>query len=53
MSSRSKMDYTGHTRCAKVINFPKDNANLGEIVKVKVTGLRTHSLYGEVARSSV
>ncbi len=52
-SSRSKLDYTGHTRCAKVVNFPKDNANLGEIVKVRVTGLRTHSLYGEVARSSV
>jgi tRNA-2-methylthio-N6-dimethylallyladenosine synthase len=52
-SSRSEMDYTGHTRCNKVINFPKAGANLGEVIKVKVTGLRTHSLYGEVARSSV
>jgi tRNA-2-methylthio-N6-dimethylallyladenosine synthase len=53
ISSRSADDFTGHTRCNKVVNFPKANAGLGEIVKVRITGLRTHSLYGEVARNSV
>jgi len=60
-SSRSSSDYTGHTRCNKVVNFPvappKDSTNdfedLGNLVNVKITGVKSHSLYGEMVRSYV
>jgi tRNA-2-methylthio-N6-dimethylallyladenosine synthase len=52
-SSRSSSDYTGHTRCNKVVNFPiaapMGLENLGKLVNVNITGVKSHSLYGEMA----
>lgn len=47
-SARSRDDLSGHTTCNKVINFRAEPRLIGEIVKVKVTEAKTHSLYGEV-----
>ena len=49
MSSRSSSDYTGHTRCNKVVNFPIVTEVLGKLVKVKINEVKSHSLYGEMA----
>jgi len=49
VSSRSSSDYTGHTRCNKVVNFPITTEVLGRLVKVKITEVKSHSLYGEMA----
>jgi tRNA-2-methylthio-N6-dimethylallyladenosine synthase len=48
-SSRSPSDYTGHTRCNKVVNFPAAAEALGKLVNVKITEVKSHSLYGEMA----
>src|SRR5882672_1861164 len=52
-SSKSSSDYTGHTRCNKVLNFPiaspMGSDALGKLVKVKITGVKSHSLYREMA----
>jgi tRNA-2-methylthio-N6-dimethylallyladenosine synthase len=48
-SSRSPSDYTGHTRCNKVVNFPAAADALGKLVNVKITEVKSHSLYGEMA----
>ena len=48
VSTRSDLDHKGHTRCQKVINFPKGNSSLGDIVRVKVEETRAHSLYGAI-----
>ncbi len=47
-SARSNDDYTGHTRCNKVVNFRKQGEMLGELAKVKVTQVHQNSLYGEL-----
>jgi len=39
---------TGYTKTFKVINVLGDSSLIGKIVKVKVTKVRTWSLYGEV-----
>ena len=46
-SARSTLDFTGHTRCNKIVNFRKGGCALGDIAKVKVQECRPHSLYGE------
>ncbi len=48
VSARSISDMTGHTRCNKVVNFPRETVGLGEIVKVRVTECKAHSLYGRL-----
>ncbi|MEP7270895.1 MAG: tRNA (N6-isopentenyl adenosine(37)-C2)-methylthiotransferase MiaB [Acidobacteriota bacterium] len=48
LSARSENDHTGHTKCNKVVNFPKAESNLGDVVKVLVKESRPHSLYGEL-----
>jgi tRNA-2-methylthio-N6-dimethylallyladenosine synthase len=53
MSSRSPSDYTGHTRCNKVVNFPIAAEALGKLVNVKITGVKSHSLYGEMVGGCV
>ena len=50
-SARSLTDLTGHTRCQKVVNFPAGADLIGEIVEVRVTEIKPHSLYGELART--
>jgi tRNA-2-methylthio-N6-dimethylallyladenosine synthase len=52
-SSRSPSDYTGHTRCNKVVNFPIAAEALGKLVNVKITRVKSHSLYGEMAGCNV
>jgi tRNA-2-methylthio-N6-dimethylallyladenosine synthase len=52
-SSRSPSDYTGHTRCNKVVNFPIAAEALGKLVNVYITGVKSHSLYGEMAGDCV
>lgn len=47
-SARSEQDYVGHTRCNKVVNFPTNDNLLGQLVNVKVTQVKQHSLYGEI-----
>ncbi|MCI0659615.1 MAG: tRNA (N6-isopentenyl adenosine(37)-C2)-methylthiotransferase MiaB [Acidobacteria bacterium] len=49
ISSRSDSDYAGHTRCNKVVNFPITTEALGRLVNVTITGVKNHSLYGEIA----
>jgi tRNA-2-methylthio-N6-dimethylallyladenosine synthase len=47
-SSRSSSDYSGHTRCNKVVNFPVVAGVLGGLAPVKITEVKSHSLYGEM-----
>ena len=49
ISSRSSSDFTGHTRCNKVVNFPVSSITLGDLARVRITHVKNHSLYGEVA----
>jgi tRNA-2-methylthio-N6-dimethylallyladenosine synthase len=52
-SARSADDFTGHTRCNKVVNFHAPGELLGKLVQVKVTQAYQNSLYGEfVAQAS-
>ena len=48
-SAKSKADLTGHTTCHKVVNFRAGPELIGEIVRVRVTQAKAHSLYGELA----
>jgi tRNA-2-methylthio-N6-dimethylallyladenosine synthase len=47
-SSKSESDMTGHSTCHKVVNFPGNVSNLGEVVKVRISAAKQNSLYGEV-----
>ena len=47
-SARSEQDLTGHTRCQKVVNFPGGRERIGTLAQVKVTDVKTNSLYGEL-----
>ena len=47
-SARSVDHHTGHTRCNKVVNFPRVDSRLGEIIKVRIEDCRSHSLYGSI-----
>ena len=51
VSARSRRDLTGHTTCHKVVNFSAGEALAGEILKLRVTEAKSHSLYGEVLPS--
>lgn len=48
VSAKSLQEMTGHTSCNKVINFAADESLLGQIVRVKVTEAKNHSLRGVV-----
>jgi tRNA-2-methylthio-N6-dimethylallyladenosine synthase len=47
-SARSTEDLAGHTRCNKIVNFPRAGARIGDLVNVRITDIRANSLYGEV-----
>jgi tRNA-2-methylthio-N6-dimethylallyladenosine synthase len=47
VSSKSEADFTGHTTCHKVVNFPRQSMQLGEVAKVRITNAKRNSLYGE------
>jgi tRNA-2-methylthio-N6-dimethylallyladenosine synthase len=46
-SSKSKEDVTGHSTCHKVVNFPRNSVELGEVVTIRVNDVKPNSLYGE------
>jgi tRNA-2-methylthio-N6-dimethylallyladenosine synthase len=56
-STRSDADLTGHTRCNKIVNFPSstsvgapfnEKTKPGDIVKIRITEVKSHSLYGHL-----
>ena len=47
VSSKSEADFSGHTTCHKVVNFPRQSLQLGEVAKVRITNVKKNSLYGE------
>jgi tRNA-2-methylthio-N6-dimethylallyladenosine synthase len=47
VSSKSEADFSGHTTCHKVVNFPTQSIELGEVAKVRITNVKKNSLYGE------
>ncbi|MGQ0761470.1 MAG: tRNA (N6-isopentenyl adenosine(37)-C2)-methylthiotransferase MiaB [Acidobacteriota bacterium] len=47
VSSKSEADLSGHTTCHKVVNFPRQSTQLGEVAKVRITNIKKNSLYGE------
>ena len=47
-SSRTASGLTGHSPCHKIVNFESSSDMLGSIVDVKVTEIKTNSLFGEV-----
>ena len=49
VSAKSELDFTGHTSCHKVVNFPRQELSLGEITRIKITKAKQNSLYGEMA----
>lgn len=48
VSSRSVDDLTGHSTCQKLVNFRGSKAMLGSVVDVKISEIKSNSLFGEV-----
>ena len=48
VSSRSETGLTGHSTCHKIVNFAGSRDLLGKIVDVRITEIKTNSLFGEV-----
>ena len=48
ISSRSETGITGHSTCHKIVNFEGSRDMLGKIVDVRITEIKTNSLFGEV-----
>src|SRR5688572_17668822 len=53
VSSKSKADFSGHTTCHKVVNFPRQSMQLGEVAKVRITNVNKNSLYGEALAAAL
>ena len=49
-SSRSDSGLTGHSTCHKIVNFEGSKEMLGQIVDVRITEIKTNSLFGEVVK---
>lgn len=47
-SSRTENGLTGHSTCHKVVNFEGEKSLLGRIVSVRITEIKSNSLFGEV-----
>lgn len=47
-SAKSNSDMSGHSTCHKVVNFQADSQVLGTEVDVRITAVKSNSLYGEV-----
>lgn len=47
-STRSDTGLTGHSTCHKIVNFEGNRDMLGKVVDVKITEVKTNSLFGEV-----
>lgn len=48
MSAKSDRHLSGHSTCHKVVNFEARQNGLGEIHNVKITDVKSNSLFGEV-----
>jgi tRNA-2-methylthio-N6-dimethylallyladenosine synthase len=48
VSNRNKEHLNGHTTCHKVVNFKGDSKLLGKIVNIKITEVKTNTLYGQI-----
>jgi tRNA-2-methylthio-N6-dimethylallyladenosine synthase len=48
VSSKSASDLTGHSTCHKVVNFRGKSEMLGSVVDVRISDIKTNSLFGEV-----
>lgn len=48
-SARSGDGLTGHSTCHKVVNFKGDPGLLGTVAKVRITEVKSNSLFGEIA----
>jgi len=48
LSAKSDKDLSGHSTCHRVINFQGGREMLGEIVNIRVSDVKSNSLYGEV-----
>lgn len=51
VSSKFETDLFGHTPCQKVVNFTAPVGMLGSIVDVKITGIKTNGLFGELCNN--
>lgn len=49
-SSRSDSGLAGHSTCHKIVNFEGSKEMLGQIVDVRITEIKTNSLFGEVVK---
>jgi tRNA-2-methylthio-N6-dimethylallyladenosine synthase len=47
-SSRSADHLTGHSTCHRIVNFPSDGDMLGKTVDVRITEIKSNSLFGEM-----
>ncbi len=52
-SARSEDELTGHTRCNKVVNFPKSAQKPGDLAQVRITAATQNSLRGVAVQHSV
>lgn len=48
ISTRDSGEFSGHTPCHKVVNFPATEDVLGKIVKVKILQAKAFTLYGKI-----
>jgi tRNA-2-methylthio-N6-dimethylallyladenosine synthase len=48
LSARTPDGLTGHSTCHKVVNFRGAGDLLGQVVNVRITDIKTNSLFGEV-----
>ncbi|MEG1500403.1 MAG: tRNA (N6-isopentenyl adenosine(37)-C2)-methylthiotransferase MiaB [Clostridiales bacterium] len=47
-SKHNKEYFSGRSEHNKVVVFPKENAQIGTIIPVKITGAKTWNLYGQI-----
>jgi tRNA-2-methylthio-N6-dimethylallyladenosine synthase len=47
-SSRTEHGLTGHSTCHKIVNFKGSSRLRGHVVNVRITEIKTNSLFGEV-----
>jgi len=50
VSPKSDNDLSGHSTCHRVVNFIGSSDLLGKIVSVRITDVKSNSLYGEVVQ---
>jgi tRNA-2-methylthio-N6-dimethylallyladenosine synthase len=51
-AAKSNGDLTGHSTCHRPVNFSGAKEDLGKIVKVRITEIKSNSLYGEVVTAA-